>query len=68
MDYLKFIGFLCSVSFFSFAVMAKPPLPTGVQEVFTLGYESAENLALVGATMTTKLSLNALKVDCNLTP
>ena len=65
MDYLKFIGFLCSVSSFSFAVMANPPLPTGAQEVFTLGYESVENLALVGATMTTKLSLNALKVDCS---
>jgi hypothetical protein len=65
MHCLKFIGVLCGVPLCAFAVMAKPPLPLGAQEVFMLGYESAENLASVRSTMTAKSSPSALKVDCS---
>ena len=64
MTCLKFV-MLCGALLVAFGAMAKPPLPVGAQAVFTLGYESAENLALVRATMDTNPSARALKVDCS---
>ena len=64
MTCLKFV-MLCGALLVACGAMAKPPLPAGAQAVFTLGYESAENLEPVRATMGTKPSARALKVDCS---
>lgn len=65
MTFLKFGLVWFGASVFALAAQANPPVPLSAQEIFTVGYEPTENLATLGATLTTKSATSALKVDCS---